>query len=156
MKYIGNSAIPTIIHPNIPSHPTPCNGGMLYPFTSFCSTVTWIAAIIWEVTIKRSPVKTEFGSLELLCPITSPRPTIIKPITTISIPTQWYTWSLLPKNATDNSAVKMITEPRSIWKLYTYVKLKPKYNADVPSTSQRAGITKIKQENFWVPNWDTS
>lgn len=60
-----------------------------------------------------------------LCPLKkSARPTITRPRMVVRMPTHWLGVRRRPRNATDSRPVKMMTAPRSIWKLEALVMLR--------------------------------
>lgn len=72
------------------------------------------------------PVITSLSLCELsLFPLMkSARPTITSPRMVIKMPIHWLGARRRPKNATESRPVKMITAPRSIWKLEALVMLR--------------------------------
>lgn len=54
----------------------------------------------------------------------SARPTTTRPRMVVRMPTHWLGASRRPRKATDSSPVKMMTAPRSIWKLEALVMLR--------------------------------
>ena len=114
----------------------------------YSSTTTWIETIICATRIRRSPVITcdaEADPVPLL--IRSPTPTTMSPKNTHNIPLHLVSEMCEPRNPTDKSPEKMITAPRSIWKLLAEVRLRPRYMVLVARMSQQEGARKMRGLN---------
>ena len=110
---MGMSRRLSVKKPKTPSQPTACRAGTLCFIINFSSQTICDAVMIWAMMMSKSPVTMLFSEL-LLLPLPkmkSEAPTMPRPQMTINIPNHSRPLSSLPRNAVDNSPVKIMTAP---------------------------------------------